>query len=61
MESEGVEANSIKVGSFFGIGRGTVENFVNRMKKAILSMKGDIIRWPDMEERAKIKKEIKIN
>ena len=59
--SEGVEGNNTKVASFFGIGKGSVDNYVNRVRKAVLSMKADIIRWPDAEERARIKKEIKIN
>ncbi len=54
----GTGANSISVSSFFSIGKGTVDRYVNNCVTAINSFRDEYIKWPSEEERIDIKKRI---
>ena len=61
MGSEGTEGNSDKIANFFGIGKGTVNLYVKRVKRAILKLKKQFIVWPDEKEKTRIKTQIKLD
>ena len=61
MGAEGTEGNSDKIANFFGIGKGTVNVYVKRVKRAILKLKDKFVVWPDAKEKDRIKCQIKLN
>ena len=54
---EGTGASSAEASVFFGVGKGTINNCINRMIRAILRLKQ--VSWPDAEERGEIAHTIK--
>jgi hypothetical protein len=52
---EGTGGGSLAVGSFFGIGKGSVNTYVRRCVQALLEIKEDVIYWPDQDERNEMK------
>jgi hypothetical protein len=52
---EGTAGGSLAVASFFGIGKGSVNNYVRRCVRALLEIKDDVIYWPDQQERDDMK------
>jgi hypothetical protein len=53
---EGIHGGSIEVATHFGIGKGSVNNYIRRCVKALLEIKKDTVVWPNAEERETIKK-----
>lgn len=58
--SEGNAGGDSKVVDYFGIGKGTVHNYIKRVMKVVLQLKDAIVMWPDQEEREAIKRRIKV-
>ena len=58
MGAEGTKGNNNKIASLLGIGKGSVNAFVIRVRIAILKLK--IIVWPDVEEKERMKRFIKL-
>jgi len=57
LERFGCEGNGVSVGRTarsFGVGNGTVVLYTNRVIKAILSLRKDMIQWPDEPRRREI-------
>jgi hypothetical protein len=52
---EGAAGGSLAVGTFFGIGKGSVKNYVRRCVAALLELKEEVVYWPDAEEREEMK------
>jgi hypothetical protein len=52
---EGTGGSSIAVSQFFGIGSGSVNNYVQRTIRALKEIKNDVVYWPDQEERNQMK------
>ncbi|OWZ22005.1 hypothetical protein PHMEG_0003349 [Phytophthora megakarya] len=52
--SFGYENTSPKLAHFFGIGKGSVKNYVWRACHALLKLRDSTITWPDNEERQMI-------
>ena len=60
MGAEGTEGNNDKIASLLGIGKGSVNVFVKRVRKAILKLKEKVIVWLDEEEKERMKRFIKL-
>lgn len=54
---EGSGASSSEASVFFGVGKGTIDNCINRIMRAVLRLKQ--VAWPDVEERVEISQTIK--
>ena len=52
---EGHESGQRAVSTFFGIGKGTSENYNHNITTALKSMEPEVVAWPDEEEREKIR------
>jgi hypothetical protein len=50
----GSAGNNPRLRNAFGLGRGTIELYRNRCVLAIMSMRNDVIKWPDVTERIEI-------
>jgi hypothetical protein len=48
----------MSVGQFFGIGVGSVHNYVRRSIKALKEIKKDVVYWPNQEEKDAMKKRL---
>ena len=56
----GSAASTTFLASYFGISKGTVNNFIRRTTKAILNLKDDSIKWSNEKEREEIKRRFKV-
>jgi hypothetical protein len=54
---EGSGGSSRNVADHFGIGLGSVRNYVKKVIVAIKSLEKEVIVWPDDDEREKMKKD----
>jgi hypothetical protein len=52
---EGSGGGTLSVSSYFGIGKGSVVNYVRRCVKALHKFKDNVVYWPDEEEREMMK------
>jgi len=52
---EGPAGGDVKVGSFFGIGKGSVHNYVRTVTKALRALYHEVVTWPSAEEKVKMK------
>jgi hypothetical protein len=52
---EGSGGGTMSVSSYFGIGKGSVVNYVRRCVKALHELKEHVVYWPDNEEREMMK------
>lgn len=50
----GTGASDIAISSFFSIGKGTVQHYVENCIEAIVDLKEEFLKWPDQHERMKI-------
>ena len=57
---EGVAGGSLQVATFFGIGKGSVNNYVRRCVKALKLIKKDVVYWPDKEERMEMRNRLSL-
>ena len=57
---QGSAASDTAVANFFGIGKGTVKNFIRRVVSAIRSLKDTYIVWPSGSEKEEMKQRIKV-
>jgi hypothetical protein len=48
---EGTGGGALSVSTHFGIGKGSVKNYVRRCVLALHEIKDDVIRWPDTNDR----------
>jgi hypothetical protein len=48
---EGTGGGALSVASHFGIGKGSVKNYVRRCVKALHEIKDSVVYWPSQEER----------
>ena len=55
---EGSHGGSIEVAGYFGIGKGSIDNYVKRVISALDEIKDEIIYWPDESERKKMRKRL---
>ena len=55
---EGGSWGSLDVASFFGIGKGSVNNYVTRVVSALHEIKDEVIYWPDKAERKQMRKHL---
>ena len=56
LASESSTAGSVmNMAQVFGIGEGTVTLYTKRVTKALVSLWGDVVKWPSIEERAQMK------
>ena len=55
---EGSSGGSGIVASFFGIAKGSINNYVRRTVLALLEMKEETVNWPGPEERDKMRKRL---
>ena len=60
MGAEGTEASSAKLAHEFGIGKGSVNFYIKRVRKAILDLEDKFVAWPDEKEKERIKTRIKL-
>ena len=58
---EGTSGGSMDVSAFFGIGKGTVNNYCKRCVKGLLEMKEEVVYWPDDKERLEMRKRLSAN
>ena len=56
--TQGSGANNPRSRNVFGIGRGTCELYRNRCVVAIRSLRGQVVCWPDVNEREEIARRI---
>ena len=52
---EGRGGGAMAVSAYFGIGKGTVKNYVRTCVKALQEIKDDVIYWPDADERLEMR------
>jgi hypothetical protein len=52
---EGTAGSCLAVSQFFGIGIGSVKNYVDRSIRALKEIKNEVVYWPDQEEREEMK------
>jgi hypothetical protein len=52
---EGSGASLLAISTHFGIGKGSVKNYIKRCTRALLEMKEDVVYWPDQKERDQMK------
>jgi hypothetical protein len=52
---EGTGGGALSVSSHFGIGKGSVKNYVRRCVRALLELKDDVVCWPTREDRDAMK------
>ena len=52
---EGNGGNAVAVASFFGIGKGSVSNYVRRCVQALHEIKDEVVGWPDELERIQMR------
>ena len=52
---EGVSGGSLTVSYYFGIAKGSVNNYVRRVVKALLELKKENLSWPSEDEKKEIK------
>jgi hypothetical protein len=52
---EGTGGSASAVSSHFGIGKGSVINYVKRCVSALHEIKEEVVHWPDEQERDKMK------
>jgi hypothetical protein len=55
---EGTGGSSISIGQFFGIGIGSVNNYVRRCIKALNEIKKEVVYWPNQAEKDAMKKRL---
>jgi hypothetical protein len=55
---EGTGGGALAVASFFGIGKGSVKNYVRRCTSALHKIKDEVIYWPDQEEKNDMKSRV---
>ena len=48
---DGIGGGSHLVGAYFGIAKGSVNNYVRRCVRALLEIKNDVVYWPSKRER----------
>jgi hypothetical protein len=48
----------MSVGQFFGIGVGSIHNYVHRSIKALKEIKNNVVYWPNQEEKDAMKKQL---
>ena len=58
---EGSAGGSGNVSAFFGIGKGSVNNYVNRTVSALLEIIDDVVYWPNPSERKELRKRFAAN
>lgn len=56
--SFGNSNSATNLAQFFGLGKGTIDNYLDRAATAILSLQGEAITWPDVDERREIGRRI---
>jgi hypothetical protein len=56
--TEGSGASNANQRSTFAIGYGTSEKYRRRVTKALLHHRADFIKWPDLDERKRISRQI---
>ena len=47
---QGKHGGSLDVGTFFGIAKGSVNNYVRRCMRALLELSDKVVSWPSKEE-----------
>ncbi len=52
---EGTAGSNLSVSQYFGIGSGSVGNYVKRTIRALKEIKNDVIYWPNDEEKEEMK------
>jgi hypothetical protein len=52
---QGACGSSIAVASYFGIGKGSVQNYVRRCVTALMEIHDDVVYWPSPSERDEMK------
>ena len=52
---EGCCGGSARVALFFGIGKGSVLNYVRRCVKALHEIKDEVVSWPDVNQRLEMR------
>ena len=55
---EGVGGGSQNIAAYFGIGKGSVKNYVNRVVMALHEMKDEVVYWPDEDERMEMRRRL---
>ena len=58
--TEGCGAGSGKIGSYFGIAKGSVNNYVRRTVSALLELKDENVSWPDADERQSMRNRLSV-
>ena len=58
---DGSSASDSAIATFFGIGKGSVKNYIRRVTKALINVRDEFIKWPSGEEKDKLKTRIKVN
>ena len=53
---EGTSGGSSLIASFFGIGKGSVNNYVRRTVSALHEIIDDVVYWPNKKERKELRK-----
>lgn len=56
----GADGSTTSVGTFFGIGNGSVLNFIKRVVVAIKSLKDNVVVWPKDEDKEEMKRRIQV-
>jgi hypothetical protein len=52
---EGSGGGTLSVSSYFGIGKGSVKNYIKRCISALHEIKEDVVYWPEEDEKEKMK------
>jgi hypothetical protein len=52
---EGTAGSNMSVSQFFGIGLGSVSNYIKRTIKALKEIKDEVVYWPNQSERDEMK------
>jgi hypothetical protein len=55
ISKEGSGGSHLSVSSYFGIGKGSVANYIHRCVTALHEIKNDVMKWPNQEERNEMK------
>ena len=55
---EGSAGGPMDVSSYFGIGKGTVKNYVRRCVRALKEIKDEVVYWPDVNERLEMRRRL---
>ena len=58
--TEGNGGGSGRVASYFGIGKGSVDNYVKRCVSALMEIKKEVVYWPDENERMEMRNRLSL-